>query len=636
MLLLEVGPGKGLSSIALRELDGHTVDSAVVASMRSAYEPDDDRMVLLDALGRLYLAGGRAAHGLWVVMINAAAWLCQRMYSITAPTGLRLRHTNTVAAKTSQPSKNISDWFYVPSWRRAPLLRTSSEANAENEQSWIVFADTAELGAALVQRLRAKGHRVIQVLVGAYFEQRDGRDEFVIDPRAPEDYDTLLQAISTTGVLPDRIAHCWSVQPLPDLASKAERFDAAQDLGFYSLLYLTQSLERAGFFNPLQVWVLTEHTQEVQGDDQLQPEKSTVVGIAKVIPQEYSNLRTQVVDVCWTNETQHRDMLLSRLVQELSIEPTGHIVAYRGTYRWVQEFERVSLPKSSSRPALLRPHGVYMITGGLGPIGLDLARYLVDQVQAKLVITSTTDLPDKQAWSQIVLDEGTPDDLRTKLTALLSLEAAGGQVLALKADVAHHHAMQEAMDLAVEHFGALHGVIHAAGRAQEQWHRTISETVPTTVNWQFHPKAHGLSLLTQVIQGYQLDFCLLTSSLASILGGLGFASYAAANIFMDAFTLRQQRDTATPWITLNLGRVDPRPDFYEVLDRLFSGALLGQVIVEPLIYRCGSSAGSRAVPRQSRSALKALATARSYTPMKIGVLHMLHPKLIRSNVLLTS
>jgi acyl carrier protein len=119
------------------------------------------------------------------------------------------------------------------------------------------------------------------------------------------------------------------------------------------------------------------------------------------------------------------------------------------------------------------------------------------------------------------------------------------------ADVASLESMQGVVKRAYERFGALHGVIHAAGATAQDSFRSIQGISHTACERQFQPKAHGLYVLQSVLDGQELDFCLLMSSLASILGGLGFVAYAAANQFMDTLAVQLNRTEATRWLSVN-------------------------------------------------------------------------------------
>ena len=104
---------------------------------------------------------------------------------------------------------------------------------------------------------------------------------------------------------------------------------------------------------------------------------------------------------------------------------------------------------------------------------------------------------------------------------------------------------------AYERFGAIHGVIHSAGIVGEQSKRTIPEMDYIEYEKQFRPKVHGVYVLERVLQGRELDFCILQSSLSSVLGGLAYSAYSGANIFMDAFAHKHNQTSCVPWISVN-------------------------------------------------------------------------------------
>jgi acyl carrier protein len=177
--------------------------------------------------------------------------------------------------------------------------------------------------------------------------------------------------------------------------------------------------------------------------------------------------------------------------------------------------------------------GVYLITGAMGDVSLMLAEYLAKTVRAKLVLIEHPDTPSRDEWGQ------------RKLQAIQELSP----VLFISADVANLEQMQAAIAQIDERFGELHGVIHAAETNEETSFRPIQQTGIRECESHFQPKVQGLFVLEQVLQGRSLDFCLLQSSLSSLVGG--FAAHAAANLFMDAFAHQQNQTSAFPWVSIN-------------------------------------------------------------------------------------
>ena len=180
------------------------------------------------------------------------------------------------------------------------------------------------------------------------------------------------------------------------------------------------------------------------------------------------------------------------------------------------------------------------------------AEHLAETVKAKLVLTGRQEFPPRTEWQQHLDTHDEHNEVSLKINRLLALEAQGAEVMVLKADVGDVSQMLAAVNQTLERFGVLNGVVHAAGISGYQAFRTIPDTTQDQVAQHFRAKAHGLLVLEEVLAGLELDFCLLTSSLSTVLGGLGFAAYAAANSYMDAFAhKRNRRRMAGRWLSVD-------------------------------------------------------------------------------------
>jgi non-ribosomal peptide synthase protein (TIGR01720 family) len=175
---------------------------------------------------------------------------------------------------------------------------------------------------------------------------------------------------------------------------------------------------------------------------------------------------------------------------------------------------------------------VYLITGGAGGVGIELARYLGRTLQARLVLTGRAVTPSGRAATEIA-----------------ALEAAGAEVIYLQADAADPAAMKAAAATALARFGSLNGLIHAAGADKTPC--AIHEIDAARCADQFRPRVAALQAIDQAVSGLDLDFVALTSSLSSVLGAAGYLPYTAAHLYMDAYAQRVNRDSATPWVAIN-------------------------------------------------------------------------------------
>jgi NAD(P)-dependent dehydrogenase (short-subunit alcohol dehydrogenase family)/acyl carrier protein len=242
-----------------------------------------------------------------------------------------------------------------------------------------------------------------------------------------------------------------------------------------------------------------------------------------------------------------------QLYQELNADSREGVVALRSGHRWVRSYRQLRLPAldAASPIARLRDRGVYLITGGLGEIGLSVAEWLVRQVAARVVLVSRNGLPDETTWDAYLRVHDERDRDAKRMRRVRQMRAAGGDVVVVPANVASRDQMRAAFERAEATWGAVHGVVHAAGFVDAQAFREIVNTDDGICALHFEPKVEGLRVLDELLQSRRPDFCLLTSSISTTLGGWGFAAYAAANAFMDAFARSRSRAGAVTWIGTN-------------------------------------------------------------------------------------
>lgn len=538
-LLLEVGPGRTLTTLARQ----HSLEEAtLLTSLRHPQEEISDQAFLLKTLGNLWLAG---------LEIDWAAFYAQEQRQRVPLPPYPFEHQHywidaPIAAPRSLEKQNrMEDWFYLPSWKRAaPLQSSQPEVQAGR---WLIFVDAWGLGAELAEQLRAAGKTVTTVAVGPEFEQAG--TAYRLNPQQPDAYQRLVQELERAGQLPEAIVHGWSLTPA--LEKHLDAFDAAQEVGFYSLLHLVQALGGLQGSQPLSIWILTNQVHAITGEETLHPEQATLLGCAQVIPQEFPQWRCHNLDLALpvAPTAAQVEQWAARLLVDLSAPVQERILAYRGQHRWLPTFEPTALRAPAGVPERLRSGGVYLITGGLAGLGTPLAEYLAQSVQARLALIEPEDFPQRQDWSHWLARQSEADLTCRKIRTIQALEATGAQVLVCRAAIADQEQMQRAIAAIQAQFGPLHGVIHTAETTAEAAFRPILQTGRTECQWQFTPKAQGLRVLAQVLTGQQLDFCLVQSSIASYLGG--FVAHAAANWFMDAFVQAQRQTEALPWISVN-------------------------------------------------------------------------------------
>ncbi len=521
-ILLEVGLGRTLCTF-IKQHSHQAAGQVVLPTLRHPLDKQSDVNFIINILGRLWLAG---------VSINWSGFYAhEQRHRIPLPTypferqRYWIEHQTEVEKVTKTENKlakkpNITDWFYVPSWKRVPLVKTGDISAG----SYLVFVDEWGIGSQIIQDLQQTGQDAIAVLIGDDFSQVNS-NTYTINPVKQDNYKTLLQTLHKQGRIPRAIFHLWSLTN-----SINHSLETIHDYGFWSLIYLAQTLGQEDISNGIQIVVISNYLHQVTGNEELFPEKATILGSCKVIPQEYPDIKCRLIDVVLSDlETKH---FVNQLIAELTAESDESIIAYRGNYRWVQVFEPIALKTPTNIKTQLRQKGVYLITGGTGGIGLELGKYLAQTLKAKLILIGRSRLPAKEYWNEWLATHDTSDATSHKIQKLQELETLGAEVLILSADVTNYEQMQWVVAQSLENFGEINGVIHAAGVAGGGM---IQLKTPEIVNNVFAPKLHGTLVLDKVLKNINLDFLVLCSSLSSIHGGFGQVDYCAANAFLDGF-----------------------------------------------------------------------------------------------------
>lgn len=579
-ILLEVGPGQTLnrtvkqiisqglsadepgptSSKSLGTLSSESRETLVFSSLSDVRKHLSDVAFLLDTLGKLWLVGVRVD---WTKLYTTE----QRRH-IPLPTYPfeRQRYWLTTTERGTNPDQQPEERklkadtsFYIPSWKRSmpPRIFQAGEI-ALQERCWLVLIDSYGLGAQIVKQLEQEYQYVVSVTAGGGYKKLDDCT-FILDPRNSNDYDLLLRDLRSQDKLPQIVVHLWSFDAPNRRKSGVNRFEKFQEGGYYSMLYLIHALEKNECIrqfelgHPLQIEIITNGIMEVTYDDIVYPEKTTVMGLCMVVQQEYPGATCHCIDITFSQlRTTPEAKLVAQLLSEIIAKPTDMYIAYRGNQRWIKTFQPVHLDQQTEISRQLRKGGVYLITGGLGGVGLLLAKYLSQRFQAKLVLLGRTSVPqnDEERKARLT-NHSDQDEVSRKLRKIQELEDLGSEVLLVQGDVGNEEQMSSIITQIYERFGTIHGVIHAAATTRGDSISPIKNIDEAASNAQFRPKVYGAYVLRKVLQGKELDFCVFLSSNAAILGGLQLGAYAAANLFLDAFANQQSKTSEVPWISTN-------------------------------------------------------------------------------------
>ncbi len=548
-ILVEVGPGFGLSSLA--KLQGGDAPVDAIPTVRNAADGRKDRDFLLGALGRIWLAGGEVD--------LRTGFAGERRGRVSLPTYPfeRKRYWHTARQPNLAPVGEAGrpdppdDRFWVPVWKQSPrpLPRSGPKRT--------LVLSMGPFGRSLADRLAAAGDEV--ALAEARLEGVGGTGLGVV-PGEAASYERLLEALPWT---PERVVHLWLAEPidhggrrdlndlndLNDLYLGDEaRFARAQEWGFLALVYLARALgsRRA---QGVEVVVVTEGVEAVAAGDRTDPDKATVRGALRVVPQEYLGFALRAIDIDRSGSAD----LVGRLAREVGSGAEETSVAYRGGQRWVEVHERIRFPPSTAEDLPIRPGGVYVVTGGLGEVGSQLAEGLATSGPVQLVLLGRTEMPTVEERDRRLAEAKAGDPALARLARWARLEHLGARVEPIAVDVADERALAAALADVRSRLGPISGVIHAAGTTSVESLRYVAELGPADCAIHDRSKVRGTRALAKALGADEPDWVVLCSSISTVVGGLGFASYVAANSFLDAFAAAQcqagKRWLAIDWDT---------------------------------------------------------------------------------------
>jgi acyl transferase domain-containing protein/SAM-dependent methyltransferase len=394
-VLLEVGPGRSLTSLSRREFRGSATPH-VFASMRHPDEQRPDQRVWLESVGDLWSVG--------VAVQSRLGETAVRPLRIPLPTYPfeRARYwidsARDAAGAEEAPSKRPWErWFSTPVWQRLITAPVDSRMLLASDECWMVFEDAHGVGAAFVDRLHEAGRDVVRVRLGDAGLEPVDRRRFSVAPGDSQAYRELFRALEAEHFTPRHVIHFWNVEPDESAVGGADNLVSNQRRGFESILHLVQALGDMGAAASTRLTVVTTQAQAVLGHETLCAEKAMVLGPVRCAPLEYPGCSATAIDIVFPPpEGEERGRAVDLLLATVLESAAGPVLAIRGSHLWSQHFAPLTLDRRR-RPPLERER-VYLITGGTGGIGLSLAEHLARTWKAKLVLTTRTPLPERSHW----------------------------------------------------------------------------------------------------------------------------------------------------------------------------------------------------------------------------------------------
>jgi myxalamid-type polyketide synthase MxaE and MxaD len=401
---------------------------------------------------------------------------------------------------------------YMVAWRPKDLPTLAASSAPTRPGTWLIFVDEDGTGTAVAALLREQGETCVEVSAGPRFE-RIGADSYVIEPARQEDYQRLFREAIGADSVCRGVVHFWSLDAAPWESTTAETLMADVRQGSVSTLLLVQELVWQGFREAPRLVLVTRGAQMVTSNAPLSAvSQAPLWGLGRTIAMEQPDLACMRVDLSpWRRQNE-----ASLLVRELFDGDGEDQIALRDEGRLVARLQQGDLETAES-PAL-SSDASYLITGGLGGLGLSLAAWMVSQGARHLVL----------------LSRGEPSEAASE--AIRALEATGVEVCTWRGDVSRPADVEGVLAQIRDWMPPLRGIVHAAGVLED---RTLQEMGEDQFWKPIRPKVLGAWNLHAATHELPLNFFVMYSSAAALLGSPGQGNYAAANAFLDALAHRR-------------------------------------------------------------------------------------------------
>ncbi|HET8798952.1 MAG TPA: SDR family NAD(P)-dependent oxidoreductase, partial [Thermoanaerobaculia bacterium] len=402
--------------------------------------------------------------------------------------------------------------YYVPQW-------TARALGARDEKSGgpVLVLDPAGGLFEALKKQAGSDSAASMILVKPDLEfQEIGPNEYSLDIRSDEDLQRLVDRLRERALIPAAIVHRAGT------CSLENRHEVERELhnGFHALLALCRALMRETHAAPLRVLSVVSNESAAAA-----PLAAAVDGFFRTLTLEDPKFATKSLDLESADDTfaEQAAIVWNELLEK---EWTRPEIRYRrslaGEAREMTRSVRTLVPMAAPdrrSPLPLKQNGVYLITGGMGGLGLIFAEYLAKKVQARLVLVGRS----------------TPGE--GQLERIERLRSLGAEVLALQGDVSVQEDAERIVREARAQFHALDGVLHSAGVNRDAF---ILRKTRQEIDAVLAPKVHGTIALDLATAGENLDFFVLFSSIAGVMGNAGQSDYAFGNRFQDAFAERRE------------------------------------------------------------------------------------------------
>lgn len=460
---------------------------------------------------------------------GSAAWYGEDGTRRAAWSTIALRQRRTADLAASHLIRT-SGWTYDLAWD--PLAADGAAAPLA-ARTWVLLGGDAA-ARSVATSVRASGGSVVFARPGDRFG-KEGDDAFVIDVTNPSQYVQLLHQVELdAGGRPAGIVHLLS---LDDTRGTEVTIASSARTLTLSVLFAAQAL---GQSPGARLWIVTRGAESTSRTEAAAIEQAPCWGAARALALEMPDTFAGILDLAKSADGADVTAPIVRLIGGHQNERQ---VVRRDGVDYVPRL--VAAPVGSAMPLRLHHDASYVVTGGLGRLGLEAATWLAAKGAGHIVLVGRRGLPEREAWDGL----GAGSEAAAQVQAIRAAESLGARVTTVAADTADGAAMRTLFVRFGRAWPRLRGVIHAAGRID---YRSLAAVTARDVDDVLHAKLQGTLVLHELTKKLPLDFFVLFSSGAAVWGSRHLAHYAAANHVLDAIAATR-RAARLPALSVNWG-----------------------------------------------------------------------------------
>ncbi|WP_124066374.1 beta-ketoacyl synthase N-terminal-like domain-containing protein [Clostridium sp. E02] len=476
------------------------IDSNDITKIASYDGHNQDYM---NELGHLYIAG---------VKINwDEIYSGEKFYKLSLPTycfektRCWLDIHNKISNIKNNVNNDVNDMFYEANWIQKEVDKITDRFTCG---SILMFHDGNNKQKEIAQKLKNYGFYVKEIL--------GSRDKDIV---------SLVDILKTWKDEKIQVLHCTTIKENRNETNSIRELEDNLDKGVYSLQRILVQISHLK--QKIDLVLISEYAYHITKREKCMiPENAVLFGFGKNIHNEDHNITCRCIDV-------DEDTTIDNVINEILAKNNDYSVAYRENKRYVEEIQRSNMDLYKQGNIKIKENGVYVVTGGLGNVGMEVCKYISSKNHANIMIINRSGFLDKSLWDKVNDEDN--EKLVKQIKTYRELEKNGSNIEIYTGDITKEDELKVILDKIHKRHGMIHGIFHCAAIGVGKRGLRIIDEEPQKLNYTMGPKIQGTWLLDKLTQDDKLDFLVLFSSAITLMGGNRAAAYVASNTYLDSY-----------------------------------------------------------------------------------------------------